>query len=64
MQGNLVPVLLAAGGPWLAARIDATLAALKGSAFVFNLGHGIIPQTPPEHVAQLVERIRSSKPDA
>ena len=64
VQGNLDPLLLAAGGPQLDARIDATLAALRGAPFIFNLGHGIIPQTPPEHVAQLVERVRSSKPDA
>jgi uroporphyrinogen decarboxylase len=34
------------------------LAALSGRPFVFNLGHGIVPQTPPEHVAALSEFIR------
>ncbi|MEE8173270.1 MAG: uroporphyrinogen decarboxylase family protein, partial [Alphaproteobacteria bacterium] len=37
------------------------LAALSGGPFVFNLGHGIVPQTPPEHVAVLSEFIRGWK---
>jgi uroporphyrinogen decarboxylase len=34
-------------------------AAMRGHPFIFNLGHGILPQTPPEHVAALVAEIRS-----
>jgi len=59
VQGNLDPLLLAAGGPLLEARTREILAAMRGAPFIFNLGHGIIPQTPPEHVARLVEIIRS-----
>lgn len=57
-QGNLDPLLLVAGGAALDARVDQILEALNGRPFVFNLGHGIVPQTPPEHVARLVERVR------
>ena len=46
------------GGPALKARVAATLAAMHGVPFIFNLGHGIVPQTPPEHVAELVALVR------
>lgn len=58
VQGNLDPLLLVNGGDALIRRVDEILAALGDGPFVFNLGHGIVPQTPPEHVAQLVDRIR------
>lgn len=58
LQGNLDPMVLVAGGAALDAEIDAILADFSGRPFVFNLGHGIVPQTPPEHVAQLVARLR------
>ena len=58
LQGNLDPLALLAGGTPLTEAADAILAALRGRPFVFNLGHGIVPQTPPEHVAALVEHIR------
>jgi uroporphyrinogen decarboxylase len=60
MQGNLDPLLLAAGGPQLERRTRETLDMMKGSRFVFNLGHGIVPQTPPENVARLVELVRAA----
>jgi len=58
-QGNLDPLLLVAGGDRMLKAIDGILDAFDGKPFVFNLGHGIVPQTPPEHVAQLVERVRN-----
>ena len=58
VQGNIDPLLLVAGGSALDKRIDHVLAAMKGKPFIFNLGHGIVPETPPEHVAQLVARVR------
>ncbi len=61
LQGNLDPLLLVAGGQQLNERVHAILDAMAGKPFVFNLGHGIVPQTPPEHVAQLVETVRSYK---
>ncbi|MBN8892649.1 MAG: uroporphyrinogen decarboxylase [Rhodospirillales bacterium 70-18] len=60
LQGNLDPLALAAGGAALASETDALLAAMRGRPFIFNLGHGIVPQTPPEHVAALVTRVRAA----
>jgi uroporphyrinogen decarboxylase len=62
VQGNLDPLLLAAGGPALDARVGQILDRLAGRRHIFNLGHGIIPETPPENVARLVERVRTHKP--
>jgi uroporphyrinogen decarboxylase len=59
VQGNLDPLLLAVGGAALEARVKATLEAMRGLPFIFNLGHGIVPQTPPEHVARLVALVRA-----
>ncbi|MDC9701204.1 MAG: uroporphyrinogen decarboxylase [Alphaproteobacteria bacterium] len=58
LQGNLDPVLLAVGGPFLDKAVDTLLDELGEGAFIFNLGHGILPQTPPEHVAHVVKKIR------
>jgi uroporphyrinogen decarboxylase len=59
-QGNLDPLALVAGGGAMAADTHAVLSAAKGRPFIFNLGHGIVPQTPPDHVAALDELIRGS----
>ena len=58
LQGNLDPLTLVAGGAELDAAIDAILQDFANRRFIFNLGHGILPETPPEHVAQLVARVR------
>jgi uroporphyrinogen decarboxylase len=60
LQGNLDPLALVAGGTALEAEARSILAAMRGRPFVFNLGHGIVPPTPPEHVAQLVRLVRGS----
>ncbi|MEM7774805.1 MAG: uroporphyrinogen decarboxylase [Pseudomonadota bacterium] len=60
VQGNLDPLALVAGGDALDQAVDEILDAMAGAPFVFNLGHGIVPQTPPEHVAQLVARVRGA----
>jgi uroporphyrinogen decarboxylase len=57
-QGNLDPMALAAGGAALAAGVRGVLAAAKGRPHVFNLGHGVVPETPPEHVGELVWLVR------
>jgi uroporphyrinogen decarboxylase len=57
-QGNLDPLLLVVGGEIMERRVHAILAAMRGLPFIFNLGHGIVPQTPPENVAQLVALVR------
>ena len=59
LQGNLDPLLLVAGGAALAQETRAVMLALRGRPHIFNLGHGIVPQTPPEHVASLVETLRN-----
>ena len=60
VQGNLDPLLLVAGGAELDRRVDQILAMLGDGPFVFNLGHGIQPDTPVEHVARLVARVKKS----
>ena len=59
VQGSLDPMILVAGGTGLDAAIDRILSGLSGGRFIFNLGHGIVPETPVENVARLVERVRS-----
>jgi uroporphyrinogen decarboxylase len=59
LQGNLDPLALVAGGATMAAETGEILAALRGRPHIFNLGHGIVPQTPPEHVAELVRLVRA-----
>lgn len=58
VQGNLDPLLLVAGGPAMERRVREILEALAMNPFIFNLGHGIVPETPPEHVAKLVALVR------
>ena len=58
VQGNLDPVKLLVGGSALARGVDEILEALGPRRLVFNLGHGVLPETPPEHVADLVARVR------
>ena len=62
VQGNLDPVSLLAGGAQMEAETGAILDALGRGPFVFNLGHGILPATPPEHVVRLVETVRAWRP--
>jgi len=64
VQGNLDPLMLVAGGPALEREATRILDKLAPGPFVFNLGHGVVPQTPPDHVAQLVEIVRNWKPSA
>jgi uroporphyrinogen decarboxylase len=61
LQGNLDPVALVAGGPMLARSVDDILKTVCGKPFIFNLGHGVLPETPPEHVAALIEHVRSAR---
>ena len=60
LQGNLDPIVLIAGGDALNRAVDNILAATKGVPFIFNLGHGILPETPLEHVTQLIARVRGA----
>ena len=58
VQGNLDPLLLVTGGPALDAGRRNSERAVAAQPFIFNLGHGIVPETPPENVARLVELVR------
>ena len=58
VQGNLDPLALIAGGAQLDQAIDRILAAFAGRPHVFNLGHGILPDTPIAHVEALLARVR------
>jgi uroporphyrinogen decarboxylase len=59
VQGNLDPLALRAGGAALDQNVDTILEALAGGPFIFNLGHGILPDTPIAHVEQMLRRVRS-----
>lgn len=57
IQGALDPLLLRAGGPALDRRVDALLEQWGGGRYIFNLGHGVIPDTPIMHIEQVVRRV-------
>ncbi|MDP3896688.1 MAG: uroporphyrinogen decarboxylase [Mesorhizobium sp.] len=59
VQGNLDPMRLVAGGQALADGVDAILDGLGRGPLVFNLGHGITPETPLAHVEAMLRQIRS-----
>ena len=59
IQGNLDPLALIAGGAALDQAIDDVLANYAGGRLIFNLGHGIQPETPIAHVEQMVKRVRN-----
>jgi len=58
IQGNLDPQILLVGGRVMEAAVREIKNVLNNGPFVFNLGHGVLPQTPPEHVAELVQLVR------
>jgi uroporphyrinogen decarboxylase len=60
IQGNLDPLALVAGGVALDRSIDAIVEAFSQGPFIFNLGHGVLPQTPISHVERLVARVRGA----
>ena len=60
VQGNLDPLALIAGGEALSAGVRAILDAFAGRPHIFNLGHGILPDTPLAHVEQLVALVKGS----
>ena len=57
IQGALDPLLLRAGGPMLDRRVDQLLEAWGQGPWIFNLGHGILPDVPMAHVEQVLKRI-------
>jgi uroporphyrinogen decarboxylase len=59
VQGNLDPLVLLAGGEALDRAVDGILENFGKGPFIFNLGHGILPETPIAHVEQTLRRIRN-----
>lgn len=57
IQGALDNLLLRAGGPALDRRVETLLDAWSGGPYIFNLGHGILPDTPIDHIARVVDRV-------
>lgn len=58
VQGNLDPLALIAGGEALESAVDRILSSLAGRPHIFNLGHGILPDTPIAHVEKLLQLVR------
>jgi uroporphyrinogen decarboxylase len=58
LQGNLDPMALVAGGEALEVATDRVLRGFASCPHIFNLGHGVVPQTPVENVASLVDKVR------
>jgi len=61
VQGNLDPMVLIAGGEALQHETRRICDSLRGRPHIFNLGHGILPQTPPSHVADLIAATRQAE---
>jgi uroporphyrinogen decarboxylase len=59
LQGNLDPAALLAGGEVACAAARRIIEALGERPFVFNLGHGVLPQTDPGAVGALVDYVKS-----
>lgn len=60
VQGNLDPVVLLVGGRSLDHSIDRIMENFKAGPFIFNLGHGVLPDTPIAHVERLLARVRGA----
>jgi uroporphyrinogen decarboxylase len=63
IQGNLDPQLVVVGGKPMLETAGKLIADLAGGPHVFNLGHGVVPPTPPEHVGALVDFVKSWRRD-
>ena len=58
VQGNVDPLALLAGGAALDREVDDVLRHLGDGPLIFNLGHGILPDTPIAHVERMLKRLR------
>jgi len=61
LQGNLKPEILVEGGEALDREVDAICDDFRGVRHIFNLGHGILPQTPIANVERMIARVRSRR---
>lgn len=60
LQGNLDPLLVVSGGAAMEEEASKLIETFRGQPFIFNLGHGLVPETPPEHVGRLVDLVQAS----
>ena len=58
VQGNVDPLALLAGGAALDREVDDVMEKLSHGPHIFNLGHGILPETPVAHVERMIKRVR------
>jgi len=61
VQGHLDPLLLIAGGERMENRVKALIDAYEARPHIFNLGHGVLPETPIPHIERVVEIIRGTR---
>lgn len=61
VQGNLDPLALLAGGQELQSSVQRILDAFAGRPHIFNLGHGILKDTPIDHVEQLIAQVKGGR---
>jgi uroporphyrinogen decarboxylase len=61
VQGNLDPLALLAGGDAMRLAVERILDAFRGRPHIFNLGHGILQETPIKHVEQLVRLVKGNE---
>jgi uroporphyrinogen decarboxylase len=64
LQGNLDPATVRASPQAVTRRVDAVLAAARrsGRGHIFNLGHGVVPDTDPDVLTRIVEQVHASGP--
>ncbi|WP_233061142.1 uroporphyrinogen decarboxylase [Parvularcula mediterranea] len=58
LQGGMDPLLVVEGGKAMRDEAERLIATFEGTPYIFNLGHGFVPETPPEHVAELSRIIK------
>ena len=61
IQGNIDPLCLVTGGDVLKKEVDYLLNLMTDRPYIFNLGHGIVPETPEQNVAEIISYIRKKK---
>jgi uroporphyrinogen decarboxylase len=58
LQGNLDPCALLAGAPTACRKARAMVAAMEGTPYIFNLGHGLLPETDPEVLGEVIRAVK------
>ena len=61
LQGGINPKILLKGEEEIYAEVDKYLTIFKGRSYVFNLGHGLLPETNPEVLQKVIERVKNFK---